>query len=280
LFNLFADGPLVLLLDGLNELPTLARTDKVAEIKALFKALDAATPVFVSCRSDDYQGALDLGLDTLELQPLSPPRVRAVLRHWLGLSSPDGGQARAERLFWQLAGDETLAEVLETWIAAGADEDLFWNAKYIPWAEPNVYDQMSWRQRELWRRHVRDPRSLLRLAANPFMLTMLFWVWVDRSETLPRNRGDLFARFVDALLDREHLLLADDPQGRPRYTDEGERLLAGLAGLAWTLQGRRIAETGGGAGDLGVLTVVGRDETLAALGDEGLLKKALDATVT
>ena len=62
-------------------------------------------------------------------------------------------------------------------------------------------------------RRVRDPRSLVRLAANPFMLTMLFWVWVDRGETLPRNRGDLFARFVDALLDRERLLRPDTADG-------------------------------------------------------------------
>ncbi|MEJ2389456.1 MAG: SUMF1/EgtB/PvdO family nonheme iron enzyme, partial [Chromatiaceae bacterium] len=272
-------GRLILLLDGLNELPTAKRAEKVVDIRALLATLARDTPVFVSCRSDDYRGELDLGLDTLTLEPLSPERVRDVLREWLCRTDPHQGQARAERLFWHLAGDEALAGVLQTWRAAGADEALFWTAEDIPRERPNVWGKTSGPEDALWQRHVRDPRSLVRLAANPFMLTMLFWVWVDRGETLPRNRGDLFARFVDALLDRERLLRPDTSDGTTLYTPEGERLLSGLTGVAWIMQGERLGQAEGASQDLGVLTVLPREAAVKALGGHVLLKKAEDATL-
>lgn len=174
LLPLSGAGRAVLLLDGLNELPTAKRAEKAAEIRALIAELRQDTPVFVSCRGDDYRGELDLALDTLSLEPLSPERVRGVLRQWLCRTDPQQGEARAERLFWQLAGDEALAAVLETWRQAGADDVLFWTAEDIPRETPNVYGKTSGQEDALWRRHVRDPRNLMRLAANPFMLTMLF----------------------------------------------------------------------------------------------------------
>ncbi|MFY9972637.1 MAG: SUMF1/EgtB/PvdO family nonheme iron enzyme, partial [Chromatiaceae bacterium] len=179
----------------------------------------------------------------------------------------------------QLAGDEALAGVLETRCEAGADEALFWSAEDIPREDPNVWGKTSGQEDALWRRHVRDPRSLVRLAANPFMLTMLFWLWVDRGGTLPRNRGDLFARFIDALLDREHLLQPDTPDGAAAYTPEGERLLAGLTDIAWTMQGERLGQPDGAPQDLGVLTVLPREAAVQALGGEALLKKVEDATL-
>lgn len=272
-------GRAVLLLDGLNELPTGKRAEKVAGIRALIAELGQDTPLFVSCRGDDYQGELDLGLDTLSLEPLSPERVRGVLRQWLCRADPRQGEARAERLFWQLAGDEGLAGVLRSWRKAGADEVLFWKAENIPSKNPNVFGKTSLQEDALWRRHVRNPRNLVRLAANPFMLTMLFWVWVDRGGTLPHNRGDLFARFIDALLDREHLLQPDPPDGATAYTPDGARLLSGLTDIAWIMQGERLGQAAGAAQDLGVLTVLPRATAVEALGGEALLAKAEDATL-
>ncbi len=273
-------GRLILLLDGLNEVPTAQRAAKGAALRAFLGTLPAVSPVVVSCRADDYVDDLDLGFDTLTLQPLSPQRVRDVLVHWLTRADPVHGKSRAQGLFWQLAGDPALESVLAAWRAAGADEDLFWNAPDIPRESPDISGKTGPAQDALWRRHVRDPRGLLRLAANPFMLTMLYLVWHDRGGILPRNRGDLFDRFVENLLRREGLAAAGgDPDGSARYTPVGERLLAALTGLAWVMQGRRSAEGGVDAVDPGVLTLVTRTEARSALGGESLLKKALDATL-
>ncbi len=268
-----------LLLDGLNEIPTHQRQAKAQQVHALISKLEKGTPIYVSCRADDYVGELDLDLDTLTLQPLSPPQVRAVLHHWLCMQFGDGGPERAERLFWQLVGDPALAGLLEKWRAAGAGEDLFWAGETSPHHLPTIYKIATDYEENLWWQHIHsNPRSLIRLAANPFMLTMLFWVWLDRDETLPRNRGELFARFVDALLERERLATWDETTGCCHYALEGEQLLAGLADLAWSMQTRRIA-AGRWWSDTGVLTVVPRQDAVSVLDGENLVKKAEDVTV-
>jgi predicted NACHT family NTPase len=257
---------LVLLLDGLNEIPTRQRDERAKQLRDHIDALEKDhTPAYVCCRTDDYRHPLDLGLDTLSLEPLAPPRVREVLQHWFRLEYGEEGETCAERLFWRLAGDPDLAGVLDTWLKAGADEKLFWTAEEIPREKPNVYGETSVEEDELWHRHIRDPRSLIRLAANPFMLTMLFRVWFFEGETLPRNRGELFTRFVDTLLDREHLASLDPSTGETRYTQDGRRLLDGLADLAWSMQSRRIAAEGAAGSDAGVLTVVNRDDVVIKL---------------
>ncbi|MBL8295252.1 MAG: NACHT domain-containing protein [Bryobacterales bacterium] len=90
--------PLVLLLDGLNEVPTATRTDKAKDVIRLQGSIDPGTDLYVSCRTEDYTGDLDLGLDTLTLEPLSPPRIQAALRQWVtnlgeapGLGTPFSG---------------------------------------------------------------------------------------------------------------------------------------------------------------------------------------------
>ncbi|MFN9266073.1 MAG: hypothetical protein ACK6DY_21625 [Acidobacteriota bacterium] len=96
---------------------------------------------------------------------------------------------------------------------------------------------------------------MLRLAANPFLLTMLYQVRAAEG-SLPQNRGELFDRFVNRLLSRERLLVRDGESGEWRLRGEGQALMAGLSGLAWEMSRR-----GGG-----VLTVVERREAEGALG--------------
>ena len=283
-------GRLVLLLDGLNEVPTAKRGEKAKSVLALISRLvpkrsgggppsvgaqPANGRVIVSCRRDDYTGDLDLGLDTLTLQPLSPQRVRAVLHQW----TADRGEPseRAEQLFWQLAGDQRLASVLATWIEAGSTEDAFWSLS-TPSDDKAAYAKTSGEEDAIWRRCVPNPRSLLRLAENPFMLNMVYQVW--RAEgALPRNRGDLFARFIDRLLARERLFFKSAETGYWNRTAEGEGLLRGLSETAWRMQGERVGRDRAEAEDFGVLTVLGREGALAALGSEASLKKAEDATL-
>ena len=83
----------VLLLDGLNEVPSGERAAKADLVKAFlsqYKNLSA----LVNCRELDYTGALDLGLDTVTIRPLDPPRildfVTAYLSATIEQSSPDG----------------------------------------------------------------------------------------------------------------------------------------------------------------------------------------------
>jgi formylglycine-generating enzyme required for sulfatase activity len=251
-------GRLVLLLDGLNELPD--RAGQVKCIAELANELPEAS-VFVSCRLEDYTGALDLGpeFDTLTLEPLSRERIQAAVRQWLSVCKAP--PAKADDFFWQLAGDPKLKALLAKWREAGATEDEFWSVRE-PSEQKAAYGKTSGQEDDLWRRHVPNPRSLLKLASNPFMLTMLFQVWMV-GETLPQNRGDLFRLFVNRLLRREKLLAGDEPG------PVGERLLRGLAELSWGMNSQSA----------GTLTVVPRAAALTALGDETLLKHALDANL-
>ena len=283
-------GRLVLLLDGLNEVPTTKRKAKAEDVKALINRLTSAlsesggvpaddslrkAQIIVSCRRDDYRDELDLGLDTLLLQPLTPRRVRAALHQ----SVTDRGESPedAERLFWQLAGDEALAAVFAAWERAGRSEDAFW-AVADPYSEDNLPADIDWSGRWIWSRCLQDPRSLLRLAASPFMLNMLYQVW--RAEgAVPRNRGDLFARFIDRLLAREHLVVKQSKTGNWERTADGERLLAGLTKVAWGMQRERVERDPEEAEDFGVLTMLSRDAAAALLGGEDGLRRAEDATV-
>ncbi|MFN9456756.1 MAG: NACHT domain-containing protein, partial [Acidobacteriota bacterium] len=99
---------MVLLLDGLNEVPTGKRGAKAREVRAMAAR---AAALIVSCRAEDYTGELELGLDTLTLEPLTPQRVRSALRQWA--ANGGGGAELGERSFWELAGDAGLAGVLE-----------------------------------------------------------------------------------------------------------------------------------------------------------------------
>jgi hypothetical protein len=80
------------------------------------------------------------------------------------------------------------------------------------------------------------------------MLTMLFVVRGQKGE-LPKNRGDLFGGFMNSLLKREGLWNDETD----RLTAEGQRLLDGLADLAWGMQTDRIAAGQSENGEFGVL---------------------------
>jgi hypothetical protein len=270
-------GRLVLLLDGLNEMPTAHRRAKAADVKALtahLTRLNTQTAIFTTCRREDYTGDLDIGLDTLTLEPLTPQRIRAALRHWI--AERNEPLALADRLFWQLAGDERLSQVLATWLNAGSNEDSFWSAS-APIDDKLAFAKTSPLDDQLWLDHIPNSRSLLRLAANPFMLTMLFQVWRAEGD-LPKNRGDLFARFTNRLLKREGLLEQNPQTNVWQPTAAGDALLSGLASLAWDMQTRRIADFEDPQKLLGVLTVSSRPVAVRLLGSEDTLKQALDAT--
>ena len=176
-------------------------------------------PVVVTCRALDYQEGLQL--EKLEIKPLDPDRQRAYLQRYLG--ETDG-----ERLFWQLAGGDAVAELWQTWQATGGTWDEFWQAEQMP---PQVYSRTTGSQDQLWARLRKDDLPpLLAIGRNPFMLVMLAQVWAAGDGSLPANRGHLFAAFLDTLLAREKRRC--DPVTWP-----GDSVIRrGLAALAHAMQ--------------------------------------------
>lgn len=282
---------LVLLLDGLNEVPGAQREPKAEQVRDLLAALKKArenaplttaglednaprTRIVVSCRLDDYTAPLDLDIDTLTLLPLDPPRVRRVLHQW----TADRGEPleRAELLFWRLAGDQKLEGVLRTWVAEGGTEDHFWRV-------PDLRFYGSAVAHAIWRECVPNKRSLLRLAANPFMLHMLYQVW-RREGVVPRNRGDLFARFIDRLLAREGLVRWDDATNTWQRDPRAAKLIGALSSLAMLMQLSERANTDDAHQrdfevGWGVLVTWPRANVVEHFEDASLLKLAEDATL-
>ena len=232
--ELLQQNKLILLLDGLNEIQTTQQKAKAAQIGNLLR--ESAVRLFVSCREQDYRDDLKLNkLDTLAIRPLSPSRILSFIQGYL-IDAHDGdeqaGKDDADTLFWRLAGGEDVRETWETWREAGApDLDYFWSAGEIPRRNPDVYAKTSGEQDRIWHSKVNDPRSLIKLAANPFLLWMITNLYWELGH-IPVNRAELLGTFIRALLAREGL--ASKKDFAP--TKEGRQLLEMLTQHAWAIQ--------------------------------------------
>ncbi len=180
LVGLCRAGRAILLLDGLNETPTLQRKAMTNALKAWLKTLPADPALYIACRKDDYQDPLRFDLDELSIEALTPPRVRHTIAHIFAGLEPPLEAAEAEMLFWELAGGESMRALLAKWQRLGADETLFWTAEDIPRRDPDIYSHTSGGEHALWRRQRDDPQSLLGLASNPYLLTLIIQQWLDR----------------------------------------------------------------------------------------------------
>ncbi len=223
----------VLLLDGLNEMPAALRGEKAKAIRDALLEGHPERMAVVTCRTLDY-GALDLGVDRIEIREMDPPRIKAFIDNHLAPAGRDGAD-----LFWTLAGGEAVYDAWLAWQRAGATLEQFWTAADVPTADPDVFHETTGNQDKAWRDAVHGQRSLMALASNPFMLTMLIAVYLDTGR-VPENRGDLMRRFVRVLLAREGLLerVSDTEWGPP--TPEGHGVLAALGDLAWAMQARQV----------------------------------------
>ncbi len=222
----------LLLLDGLNEIPLPQRASKAREIRDL--ADDSRWPaVIVSCRERDYTADFRLPFDQIVLQPLSVPQIHRCLQRSLQLVlGAEQGALEAEQRFWEIAGGAALREVWEIWRSAGASFEQFWSAEEVPRSDPAVVGKTRGSQDRLWHTARTDPRSLLRLASNPYLLSLLIAL-----PSLPRNRAQLFEGFFGMLHDRERKVRED----RHDFVPERAAWLERLAILAETLQ-RRYAD--------------------------------------
>ncbi len=157
----------------------------------------------VSCRVQDYREELNALPDVVKvrLKPLDLPRIKQVIDRRF-YEEPE----RAAALWADLNGSNDL---LETWKAfeVARKEDSFWERPSgrdfpddIKQCLPDP--RQSLRLFEDWKAMHDDPRCVLLLCRNSFMLFMVCETF-GRVGKLPPNRGALFANFVDNLLRRE-----------------------------------------------------------------------------
>ncbi len=244
--DLIDAGRAVLLLDGMNEIPVSQRRKKYLQIQEFITHYPDWIAV-ASCRARDY--TIDLQLDEITITPLDALRVREFVTRYLG---PDEGEA----LFWKIVGvgayrfevrfKKRFADRLDNW------ETVFWLRASLP-------DGVEWKQERintyyyswsLWRALRDAPGSLMQLARNPYMLSMLTQVYGARGD-LPTNRGELFHEFVETLLIREQIVTRESVSDQIRLTSEADALLTALAALAYEMQVQR-----GQTNDSSALTVL------------------------
>jgi predicted NACHT family NTPase len=78
----------------------------------------------------------------------------------------------------------------------------------------------------------RSPRDLIYLADNPYLLSLICFVYTENNRQLPNSRGRLFQMFVQVLYKREHT----------KRTTEGisyDDLVLGLSEMAFAMQNLR-----------------------------------------
>ncbi|MBL8191084.1 MAG: SUMF1/EgtB/PvdO family nonheme iron enzyme, partial [Acidobacteria bacterium] len=250
--NLLSSERAALLLDGLNELPRDQWANKHEQVREFFEQNPELLAV-VSCRKDDYPR--ELGFDCINISPLDPLRIREFVCKYL--DSPE----RGKDMFWKLA--ETEAQKLHQQFLEKFG-DRWPDAEQIFWLKPQLPDGIRWgrwaEDNRTWERWVGlrdDKSSMLGLASNPFMLTMLASVYKDGND-LPKNRGNLFRSFVQMRLRREL-------QGNRILATEIKPLEDAMARVAFEMQSHRATKNDEDTG--GALTVLSKNEVFPLLGE-------------
>lgn len=261
---LIDQGRAVLLLDAINEIPLGQRRFKADQIKKLVED-ERFAGVVVSCREKDF-GEFALPFDTLTLQPLTPPQVREFLHRVLALHREIDAEREAEARFWRIAGGDAVRDTWHAWRHAGV-ADQFWTAEDIPQHKLDVNSTTPPWQDEAWRNARFNPRSLLRLAANPYLLQIMAVV-----PQIPENHARLFQGFLEVLYQRERVARAARHDNR---VPSLEAWTAGLTRLAEVLQ--RLHVTAGH--DDGARTALAKLEWSALLIDEDLVDFGCDTNV-
>ena len=106
-----ASGRLILLLDGLNEMPQAGYAERVGRIQEVLSRY-SDDPAVVTCRALDYVVRLE-GLQKVEVLPLDEMRIRTFLHNYLG-------QAAGERLFRDMGGGDMAQRIWDTWRRGGS----------------------------------------------------------------------------------------------------------------------------------------------------------------
>jgi hypothetical protein len=190
------DFQVIYLMDALNEMPRKG-TDGRNLITEVRDFLRDKSDWVVSCRVRDYQDELrNLSkLGKVRIRPLNLQQIHDfIMRFFKNNTEADVEQGK--HLWILMKGNEIL---LEIWKRL-RDKDLeqtFWGHTYPEKIVSNSY-------RNFWFEMYNDPRKLMYLARNPYMLWMICKLF-ESTKHLPKNRGELFKQFVEKLLEREEV---------------------------------------------------------------------------
>jgi hypothetical protein len=259
----------VLLLDGMNEIPPGQRRFKVEQIKDLAQDKRFVS-VVASCRERDFTADCQLPFDTLALQPFRPSQIQTFLnrvfsRHF---DNKINAVQVADDLLWELTGGADIRKVWEIWHQAGADLDFFWSTAEIPKKDPDVHSRTSGEQDNLWREVRFNPRNLLRLASNPYLLFVIIDLWLKLGR-IPSNRAQLFQGFLQLLYEREQTARENRHDRVPTWADWEKALVA----LAEAMQRAANTQQSDGA-----QTTLSRSQCPDSL-TQDLLDFSIDASV-
>lgn len=257
------DGRAFLLLDAVNEIPAgqRQRAAKVAEIVELANDSRLAGLV-ISCRERDFSVEFRLPFDRLTLQPLTPLQIYTFLQRAYAVyfaDNPSLGTQSAEECFWQIAGKDLLNAWTE-WRSRGETLDRFLSLSATP------FGVHEWESRRL----LGDRRSLLKLAGNPFLLTMMLQIFMDTG-VIPANRARLIAGFLTLLHRRE--ADAREKRGDGVSVPSRSQWREALVKLAEAMQ-----RLDGADGKDGARTSILLNEKPKEI-DDGLLNFSIDAIV-
>ncbi|MBK8032210.1 MAG: NACHT domain-containing protein [Chloroflexi bacterium] len=219
----------VLLLDGLNEMPPAHHSQIDAWLRGHLEVV-----VIVSCRKLDYVER-KLPLQRIDVQPLDLERIRLFMSNYLEDEDRD-------KLFWALAGYDArrawawyqgkVQEVTYHEFFVGEDKP---RSSWIP--ERKLLDKLRQSLRE---QHTFFLPDMLGVVTNPFLLQIVIEIFALSGEPL-RNKGDLFGRFVALLLaERGKTAVRAD---RAWIAEETQK--RALAGLAYRMQSEKTGTSVG-----------------------------------
>ncbi|MEO1166624.1 MAG: TIR domain-containing protein [Chloroflexota bacterium] len=208
----------ILLLDGLNEMPS----EHLGMIETWLRKNDAV-PVIVSCRKLDYVER-KLPLQRIDVAPLDLERIRLFLGNYLE-------DEDRNTLFWALAGHD--ARRAWEWYQqkqGGINYREFFTGTDQPGSRWEPERKLLYGIRQRWSEQSALP-DMLGVVRNPFLLFGVIEIYFLEGD-VPRNKGELFGRFVDSLLDERGRVA--EREDRPWIAEALQK--RALAALAYRMQ--------------------------------------------
>ncbi|MBX3063106.1 MAG: SUMF1/EgtB/PvdO family nonheme iron enzyme [Anaerolineae bacterium] len=193
----------VLLFDGLNELPPANSQKKLDQINQFVNQATADnTTVVVTCRDSEYVGQLNSPIQRLKIIPLDPLRIYKFV-------SSQVEDDRGDEMFWRLAGDSARETWQEFSDKVVDNLELFWLENAIPRGFRWTTSSPEWQQWLIKREQILRSASLLAIASNPYLLSLMILLFNQNPGYLVNNRMKLFDAVIDLYFQREGIDQSD-----------------------------------------------------------------------